>query len=103
VLNVIAHLNFLQPIKMENTYAQFVDWENINIETNMERTRVKSNTIRSVGYNESTKILEIEFQQGGIYQYFGVSKKIHDCLIRAMSHGEYYERFIKNRYRHEKS
>ena len=69
----------------------------------MERTRVKSNTIRTVGYDEPTQILEIAFQQGGTYQYFGVSQKIYDHLIKpSSSPEEYYERFIKNRYRHEK-
>lgn len=69
----------------------------------MERTRVKSNTIRTVGYDEPTQILEIAFQQGGTYQYFGVSKKIYDSMIKpSTTPEEYYERFIKNRYRHEK-
>ncbi|TRZ80297.1 MAG: KTSC domain-containing protein [Nitrosopumilales archaeon] len=68
----------------------------------MERIRVKSSNLRSVGYDELTQILEIEFQQGGTYQYFGVSKKIYDNLMKALSHGEYYERFIKNRYRRKK-
>ena len=69
----------------------------------MEKTRVKSNTIRTVGYDEPTQILEIDFQQGGTYRYFGVSKKIYDSMIKpSTTPDEYYERFIKNRYRHEK-
>ncbi|MDR3782608.1 MAG: KTSC domain-containing protein [Candidatus Nitrosotalea sp.] len=68
----------------------------------MERIRVKSSNLRSIGYDEPTQILEIEFQQGGTYQYFGVSKKIYDNLMKALSPGEYYERFIKNRYRRKK-
>lgn len=69
----------------------------------MERVRVKSSNIIFIGYDEPTQILEIEFQQGGTYQYFGVSKKIHDSLIKSvLSHGEYYDRFIKNRYRRKK-
>lgn len=68
----------------------------------MERIRVKSSNLRSIGYDEPTQILEIEFQQGGTYQYFGVSKKIYDNLMKALSHEEYYERFIKNRYRRKK-
>ena len=68
----------------------------------MERMRVKSSNLRSIGYDEPIQILEIEFQQGGTYQYFGVSKKIYDNLMKALSHGEYYERFIKNRYRRKK-
>ena len=69
----------------------------------MERIRVKSSNLRSIGYDEPAQILEIEFQQGGTYQYFGVSKKIYDNLIKSvLSHGEYYDRFIKNRYRRKK-
>lgn len=69
----------------------------------MERIRVKSSSLRSIGYDEPAQILEIEFQQGGTYQYFGVSKKIYDNLIKSvLSHGEYYDRFIKNRYRRKK-
>jgi KTSC domain len=89
---------------MENTSVQFVDLESISIKTSMEKIRVKSSTIRSIGYDESAQILEIEFQQGGGYQYFGVSKKIYDGLMKSvLSHGEYYERFIKNRYRRMKT
>ena len=69
----------------------------------MERIRVKSGTIRAIGYGESEQILEIEFHHGGIYRYFGVSKKIYDSLMRSeSSYGQYHDRYIKNRYRHEK-
>jgi len=69
----------------------------------MERMRIKSSYLRSIGYNESMKILEIEFHHGGIYQYFGVPNKIYDSLMKsAFSYGEYHTRYIKNRYRHEK-
>lgn len=69
----------------------------------MDRIRLKSNDIQSVGYDESLQILEIQFRHGGIYRYFGVPKKIYDGLVKSvMSHGQYHERYIKNRYRHEK-
>ena len=69
----------------------------------MEQVRVKSGTIRSIGYDESEQILEIQLHHGGIYRYFGVSKKIFDGLIKSeSSYGQYYTRYIKNRYRHEK-
>jgi hypothetical protein len=69
----------------------------------MERIRIKSSDLRSVGYDEPTQILEIEFHQGGIYQYFGVPKKIYDGLMKyESSHGQYHTRYIKNRYRREK-
>jgi hypothetical protein len=69
----------------------------------MERIRIKSSDLRSVGYDESTQILEIEFHHGGIYQYFSVPKKIYEDLIKSISsHGQFHTRYIKNRYRREK-
>jgi len=69
----------------------------------MDRIRLKSNDLQSVGYDESLQILEIQFHHGGTYQYFGVPKKIYDGLIKSViSHGQYHTRYIKNRYRHEK-
>jgi len=69
----------------------------------MERMRVKSGTIRTIGYDESEQILEIELHHGGAYQYFGVPIKIYDGLMNAQSsYGQYLTRYIKNRYRHKK-
>lgn len=76
---------------------------NTGYTTSMERVRVKSGSIRTIGYDESEQILEIQFTHGGIYRYFGVPKKIYDSLMRAPpSYGTYHARYIKNRYRHEK-
>src|SRR2546425_12803775 len=56
----------------------------------MERMRVKSGSLRAIGYNESEQILEIEFHHGGIYRYFGVSKKVYDGLMNSQSsYGKY--------------
>lgn len=69
----------------------------------MERVRVKSGSIRAIGYDELAQMLEIEFHHGGVYRYFGVSKKIYDGLMKSQSsYGIYHSRYIKNRYRHEK-
>jgi hypothetical protein len=58
----------------------------------MERQPVKSRILRSVGYDDSTKILEIEFQNGLVYQYTGVPPKIHADLMHA---GEIGNTFLK--------
>jgi len=69
----------------------------------MERMRVKSGNLRAIGYDESAQILEIVFHRGGIYRYFGVPKKIYDGLMKSQSsYVRYHDRYIKNRYRHEK-
>ena len=64
----------------------------------MERVKVSSSNIRSIGYEESTKTLEIEFKQGSVYQYKGVPKNIFENLMNANSHGTYFHSYIKDKY-----
>ena len=61
----------------------------------MKRTNVDSSNLKSVGYDEEEKILEIEFLHGGIYQYFEVPKSVYDGLMNADSHGKYFDRNVK--------
>ena len=49
----------------------------------MQRKNVNSGTIRSVGYDISEQVLEIEFTSGSIYQYSRVSPEIHHKLMAA--------------------
>ena len=65
----------------------------------MTRQRVSSSSIRSVGYDPDTEILEIELRNGGIYQYFQVPAKEHDSLVNAASIGRYYAKIIKPAYK----
>lgn len=62
----------------------------------MNRQYVSSSDIRSVGYENS--ILEIEFHRGGIYQYSSVPLNVYQELMNAESHGQYFHRYIKNKY-----
>ncbi|HEY4754764.1 MAG TPA: KTSC domain-containing protein [Ignavibacteriaceae bacterium] len=64
----------------------------------MKREIVKSSNLKSVGYDELSEILEVEFKTGGIYQYSKVPENIYQELIKATSHGKYFIRFIKNKY-----
>ena len=64
----------------------------------MERVAVKSRDIAIVGYEPDTKTLEIAFRQGGVYSYTGVSPEIHQELMKAPSHGIYFNQNIKDRY-----
>ena len=68
----------------------------------MNRTPVSSSNLRSVGYDSSTETLEVEFHHGGVYQYFGVPSNVHDMLMSAHSHGEYFAANVKNNYRWQK-
>lgn len=65
----------------------------------MERQRVSSTNIRSVGYDSAMGTLEIEFQSGGVYQYSDVPEAVYSALMRASSKGRYLNDKIKDRYR----
>ena len=64
----------------------------------MQRTPVTSTNIKSIGYDESTKTLEVEFKNGGLYRYSGVPENIYNNLMNAGSHGEFLAIFIKGKY-----
>jgi hypothetical protein len=65
----------------------------------LERQPVKSRILRSLGYDESTKILEIEFQTGLVYQYAGVPIKVYRELIRSEEIGKYFTDKVRHRFR----
>jgi len=64
----------------------------------MKRTAVESSNLASVGYDEETKTLEIQFHSGGIYQYDEVEKEISDELMNAESKGRYFMSMIRGAY-----
>ncbi len=64
----------------------------------MERTPVSSSNLSSVGYDPESLTLEIEFNHGGIYQYYEVPDHIHDELMGADSLGSYFHHNIKGVY-----
>lgn len=61
----------------------------------MDRKHVESSNLKSVGYDAKNQILEIEFLDGGIYQYLAVPASIYEGLMNASSHGQYFDRNIK--------
>ena len=64
----------------------------------MERVAVQSSEIAIVGYDSKTKRLEIAFRNGGVYEYSGVPVEVHRNLLKATSHGAYFNENIKDRY-----
>ena len=69
----------------------------------MNRIPVSSANLRSVGYDAASSTLEVEFQHGGIYQYFDVPEARYAGLMSAYSKGSYFDTFIKSggyAYRH---
>lgn len=62
----------------------------------MQRQHVSSSNLSSVGYDSSTQILEVEFNNRRIYQYRNVPLSIYQGLMRASSHGRYFNKYIVN-------
>jgi hypothetical protein len=62
----------------------------------MQRYPVSSSNLASVGYDVTSQTLEVEFNSGRVYQYFGVPEHIHQELLAAGSVGSYFARSIKN-------
>ena len=68
----------------------------------MERTKVNSRDLKSVGYDPDTRILEIEFNNGGVYQYANVPSSVYTGLITASSHGSFLHKNVRNKYSYVK-
>jgi len=65
----------------------------------MKREPVESTAIKSIGYNEDKKLLEVEILgTGNIYQYKDVPLEEYFDFMDAKSLGEYYNRVIKENY-----
>jgi hypothetical protein len=61
----------------------------------MNRTRVSSSHIVSIGYDSQSSTLEVEFKDGAVYQYYNVPQFEYRGLMSAPSHGEYFDANIK--------
>jgi hypothetical protein len=68
----------------------------------MNRQPVSSSNIASIGYDLESQTLEIEFLNGGVYQYFDVPQHVYEELMSASSHGQYLASNIKGAYRYSK-
>ena len=64
----------------------------------MERKSVSSSNIGAIGYEADTQTLEVEFLNGSIYQYAGVSVEEHEAMMNCDSKGKYLNTNIKGRY-----
>ena len=60
----------------------------------MERKRLNSSRIRSVGYDAKAQLLEIEFSDGKVVQYRGVSPEVHRQFMAAPSATSFFEEKI---------
>ena len=58
--------------------------------------------LSSVGYDGGTLTLEVEFKDRSVYRYFNVPFSTVEQLMQAGSHGRYFSRQIRTRFRSRK-
>ena len=68
----------------------------------MHMVSVSSNRLEAVGYDERLKLLQIQFFDGSMYEYYDVPKNIYIGLVTASSAGEYFHEYVKGVYRFSK-
>jgi hypothetical protein len=65
----------------------------------MFRQTISSTELRSIGYEEEHRLLEVEFQNGRVYNYQQVPHTVYSALISASSKGRYFNSQIRDLFR----
>jgi hypothetical protein len=68
----------------------------------MQRVFVESTTLASAGHDAQSTVLELQFRNGALYQYFGVPPRIYGDLMRADSKGGYFNHNIRGKYPYQR-
>lgn len=61
----------------------------------MQYMPIKSSSIKAIGYDEETKMMDIVFNSGAIYRYMNIEKQLLFSFLKAPSVGKFYTSFIK--------
>lgn len=64
----------------------------------MRVATVESTTLATVGYDETRKLLQLEFCSRAVYLYFGVPVAVYRALLDAPSKGACFNGTIRGRY-----
>ena len=73
---------------------------------NMQRVSVVSSNITRVGYDEDEKVLEVMFNDGGVYRYVDVEpgtwENLQEVIEEGGSVGRWFHSTIKDSFEFEK-
>ena len=64
----------------------------------MDRQEVESSVIGTVGYS---RVLEVKFASGKVYQYYDVPQDIFDGMLNAESKGKYFNANIRGKFSYQ--
>ena len=94
----MAYMEALAFAKETSIESQTAIKTDVNEVYTMRREPVVSSKIRSIGYEDATQTLEIEFMNSYIFQYYNVRQIIYSEMMKANSKGKFLHYYIKNRY-----
>lgn len=63
---------------------------------------VESSNLYAIDYDDTDRILIIQFHDGRIYEYYNVPRIIYEELYSAPSKGKYHHEYIKNNYEYRR-
>ena len=61
----------------------------------MKRVAVNSSSLRELGYDVDTQVLEVQFHNGSLYRYEQVPAEVVQALLQADSLGRYFNQVFK--------
>jgi hypothetical protein len=64
----------------------------------MERKALRSGKLKAAGFDEKLRIMEIEWTNGDVYEYKGVSPEVFRQLMNAPSPSSFFEDKIEEAY-----
>ena len=67
-----------------------------------EMIPVSSSNVQSIGFDEHSQTLYVDFINGSRYQYFKVPKSIFEQFLVANSKGKFLHRNIKDKFTYSK-
>ena len=73
----------------------------MHYDTPIRRHHMKSSAVRSAGYDDNDWVLQVEFANGSIYNYFRVPPREYRALLEAPSKGTFVNRQVKPYYEYE--
>ena len=64
----------------------------------MLRQVIESSSLRSIGYDRTSHTLEVEFRNGGVYQYTNVPDSVWFELRHAPSKGKFFQDRVRDHF-----
>jgi hypothetical protein len=63
----------------------------------MDKHEVESSVIGAIGYS---RVLQIQFESGRVYQYYDVPQDVYDGMLSAESKGRYFNQHIRGKFKY---